>query len=260
MNEGSTPMTDASRGIALVTGAASGIGKAIAQALLRGDCRVVAVDRQPTAWASACSSATGERLYAVVADITDHAAMRGLKDEVERRWGPVSILVNNAAISPKQANGYSAGIIEITQTEWNTVFQVNLTAALVLCQEFLPGMRRQGWGRIINITSLAGRTKSISAGASYMASKSGLIGLTRAIAAEMGPFGITANCVAPGRIVTEMSMTAGAEANAKIAEQVPVRRLGRSEEVAEAVVYLAGERAGYVNGAVIDINGGMFMP
>lgn len=246
--------------VALVTGAARGIGRAIAQALLRQGHRVVAADRQPVAWAAECSPAQAESLHVAVLDVTDQAAIRALRDEVKQRWKPVDILVNNAAISPKQANGYSAGVLDIAPAEWNAVLQVNLTAALVLCQEFLPDMRDQGWGRIINMTSLAGRTKSISAGASYMASKSGLLGLTRAIAAEMGPFGITANCVAPGRIVTEMSMTAGAEANARIAEQLPVRRLGLPEEVAEAVVYLSGPHAGYVNGAVIDINGGMYMP
>jgi len=246
--------------IALVTGAARGIGRAIAQALLREGYRVVAADRLAAGWAQECSPSAADRLHAAVLDVTDVAAIRALREDVERRWGPVSILVNNAAISPKQADGYSAGVLEITPAEWNTVLQVNLTAALVLCQEFLPGMRRQGWGRVINMASLAGRTRSISAGASYMASKAGLIGLTRAIAAEMGPSGITANSVAPGRIVTEMSMTAGAAANAKVAEQVPVRRLGQAEEVAAAVVYLSAPQAGFVNGAVIDINGGMYMP
>jgi 3-oxoacyl-[acyl-carrier protein] reductase len=251
--------TDSSK-VALVTGGARGIGRAIAQALLRQGHRVVVADRQPAVWVAEAAAADAQRLHATVLDVTDRAAIRALRDDTMRRWSAVSILVNNAAISPKQANGYSAGILDIDASEWNSVLQVNLTAALVLCQEFLPGMRERGWGRVINMASLAGRTKSISAGASYMASKAGLIGLTRAIATEMGPFGVTANCVAPGRIVTEMSMTAGAEANAKIAQQLPVRRLGQPEEVAEAVVYLAGPLAGFVNGAVIDINGGIYMP
>jgi 3-oxoacyl-[acyl-carrier protein] reductase len=251
--------TDSSK-VALVTGGARGIGRAIAQALLRQGHRVVVADRQPAVWVAEAAAADAQRLHATVLDVTDRAAIRALRDDTMRRWSAISILVNNAAISPKQANGYSAGILDIDASEWNSVLQVNLTAALVLCQEFLPGMQELGWGRVVNMASLAGRTKSISAGASYMASKAGLIGLTRAIASEMGPFGITANCVAPGRIVTEMSMTAGAEANAKIAQQLPVRRLGQPEEVAQAVVYLSGPLAGFVNGAVIDINGGIYMP
>ena len=246
--------------VALVTGGARGIGRAIAQALLRQGHRVVLADRQPAAWVAEAAAADAQRLHATLLDVTDRDAIRALRDDTVRRWGAVSILVNNAAISPKQANGYSAGILDIDGAEWNAVLGINLTAALVLSQEFLPGMQERGWGRVINMASLAGRTKSISAGASYMASKAGLIGLTRAIATEMGPFGITANCVAPGRIVTEMSMTAGVEANAKIAQQLPVRRLGQPEEVAEAVAYLAGPLAGFVNGAVIDINGGIYMP
>jgi 3-oxoacyl-[acyl-carrier protein] reductase len=251
--------TDSGR-VALVTGGARGIGRAIAQALVRQGHRVVVADRQPATWVSEAAAPDAQRLHAAVLDVTDRSAIRALRDQTLARWGPVAILVNNAAISPKQADGYSAGVLDISPSEWESVLQVNLTAALVLCQEFLPGMKALGWGRVVNMASLAGRTKSISAGASYMASKAGLIGLTRAIATEMGPFGITANCVAPGRVVTEMSMTAGVEANAKIAQQLPVRRLGQPEEVAEAVVYLSGPLAGFVNGAVIDINGGIYMP
>jgi 3-oxoacyl-[acyl-carrier protein] reductase len=193
-------------------------------------------------------------------DVTDQAAITKLQAEIVAKWGHVSVLVNNAAISPKQPDGYSAKLLNISNQEWASVLAVNLTAVLHMSQAFLPGMKEQQWGRIINLSSLAGRTKSISAGASYMTSKAGVLGLTRAIAAEMGPYGITANSIAPGRIVTEMSMTAGEEANRKIAEQLPVRRLGTVKEIAETVLYLASDGAGYLNGAVIDVNGGHFMP
>jgi 3-oxoacyl-[acyl-carrier protein] reductase len=129
-----------------------------------------------------------------------------------------------------------------------------------LSQAFIPGMQKLKWGRIVNVSSLAGRSKSLVAGGSYMASKAGVLGLTRAIAAEMGPFGITANSVAPGRILTEMAMQAGEEVNRRYAEQIPVRRLGTIDEVAAAILYLASEEAGFVNGALIDINGGFYMP
>jgi 3-oxoacyl-[acyl-carrier protein] reductase len=131
---------------------------------------------------------------------------------------------------------------------------------LKLSQAFIPGMQKLKWGRIVNVSSLAGRSKSLVAGGSYMASKAGVLGLTRAIAAEMGPFGITANSVAPGRILTEMAMQAGEEVNRRYAEQIPVRRLGTIDEVAAAILYLASEEAGFVNGALIDINGGFYMP
>lgn len=242
--------------IAVVSGAARGIGRAITDAFLTAGHRVVAIDRN----CGNLSSDEGGGLWVAEIDIGNRDAVRELNEQMQRRWGTASVLVNNAAVSPKQSNGASAGILDITPIEWDEVLRINLTGAFGLCQEFLPGMQRQRWGRIINMASLAGRTKSISAGASYMASKSGLIGLTRAIAAEMGPFGITANTVAPGRIVTEMSMTAGIEANNRIAQQLPVRRLGQPQEVAEAVLYLASASSGYVNGAVIDINGGIFMP
>lgn len=129
-----------------------------------------------------------------------------------------------------------------------------------LCQLFLPAMRDQGYGRIVNVASLAGRARSIVAGPSYMASKAGVIGLTRAIASEMGPYGITANCVAPGRILTEMAQQAGPEVNQRYAEQIPVRRLGTPEEVGTSIAFLCGPDAGFVNGAIIDINGGFYMP
>ena len=126
-------------------------------------------------------------------------------------------------------------------------------------QLFLPDMKAQGFGRIVSVSSLAGRSKSVVAGPSYMASKAGILGLTRAIATEMAPFGITANCVAPGRILTEMAMQAGEEVNQRYAEQIPVKRLGTPDEVGAAIAFLCAETSGFINGATIDINGGFFM-
>ena len=151
-------------------------------------------------------------------------------------------------------------ILDITPEEWESVLQVNLTSILRLCQMVLPGMRDQGWGRIVNVSSLAGRAKSLVAGGSYMASKAGVLGLTRAIAAEMGPHGITANAITPGRILTEMAQQAAPSVNENYAAQIPARRLGTPEEVAAAMVFLAAEEAGFINGAILDINGGFYMP
>ena len=244
--------------IALVTGAARGIGLATAQGFLKRGYRVVAADRvavEAKTYGEHGGAVRVERL-----DVTDGAAIQSLRARIEEEWGVVSVLVNNAGISPKKADGSSSGILEIDAAEWEKVISVNLTAVLRMSQAFLPGMQRIKWGRIVNVSSLAGRAKSLVAGGSYMASKAGVLGLTRAIAAEMGPLGITANAVAPGRILTEMAMQAGEEVNRRYAEQIPVHRLGTTEEVAAAILYLASEESGFVNGALIDINGGFYMP
>lgn len=244
--------------IALVTGAGRGIGLEVARQLLAKGYRVVAVSREGVD--AQKLGGPSDQLRTERADVTDYAAMQTLVDSVRGTWGPVSVLMNNAGISPKQANGNSAGILDISPEEWDQVLQVNLTSVLRLCQMVLPAMRDQGWGRIVNVSSLAGRAKSLVAGGSYMASKAGVLGLTRAIAAEMGPSGITANAVTPGRILTEMAQQAAPAVNENYAAQIPVRRLGTSEEVAAAMVFLAAEESGFINGAILDVNGGFYMP
>ena len=243
--------------IALVTGAAKGIGLATSQKLIAAGCQVVMVDRLPIDLAKLGLSA--ETALAFAGDVSDAAFLLRLKEQIESRLGVVSILVNNAGISPKRPDGRSSGILEVTLDEWSKVLMINLTTVMQLSQLFLPGMRAQKFGRIVSLSSLAGRSKSVVAGPSYMASKAGILGLMRAIASEMGPEGITANCVAPGRILTDMSMQAGEEVNRRYAEQIPVRRLGTADEVADTIVFLCAESSGFINGATIDINGGFFM-
>ncbi|MCX7222261.1 MAG: 3-oxoacyl-ACP reductase [Burkholderiales bacterium] len=243
--------------IALVTGAAKGIGLATSQKLIAAGCKVVMVDRLPIDLVKLGISA--ETALAFAGDVSDAAFLLRLKEQIESRLGVVSILVNNAGISPKRPDGRSSGILEVTLDEWSKVLMINLTTVMQLSQLFLPGMRAQKFGRIVSLSSLAGRSKSVVAGPSYMASKAGILGLMRAIASEMGPEGITANCVAPGRILTDMSMQAGEEVNRRYAEQIPVRRLGTADEVADTIVFLCAESSGFINGATIDINGGFFM-
>jgi 3-oxoacyl-[acyl-carrier protein] reductase len=185
--------------------------------------------------------------------------MTRLHAQIKQRFGTVSILVNNAGISPKRADGLSNGILDLTIEEWSKVLLVNLTTVMQITQLFLPDMKAQGFGRIVSVSSLAGRSKSVVAGPSYMASKAGILGLMRAIASEMGPFGITANCVAPGRILTEMAMQAGEAVNQRYADQIPVRRLGTADEVGASIAFLCADTSGFINGATIDINGGFFM-
>ena len=243
--------------IALVTGAAKGIGLATSQKLIAAGCKVVMVDRLPIELGKLGISS--EHALAFSGDVSDAAFLSRLKEQIDARLGTVSILVNNAGISPKRPDGRSSGILEVTLDEWSRVLMINLTTVMQLSQLFLPGMQAQKFGRIVSLSSLAGRSKSIVAGPSYMASKAGVLGLMRAIASEMGPHGITANCVAPGRILTDMAMQAGEEVNRRYAEQIPVRRLGTADEVADAITFLCAESSGFINGATIDINGGFFM-
>ncbi len=243
--------------IALVTGAAKGIGLATSKKLIADGCHVVMVDRLPIELSKLGISSNNALAFS--GDVSDAAFLLRLKEQIESRLGMVSILVNNAGISPKRPDGRSSGILEVTLDEWSKVLMINLTTVMQLSQLFLPGMQAQKFGRIVSLSSLAGRSKSVVAGPSYMASKAGVLGLMRAIASEMGPFGITANCVAPGRILTDMAMQAGEEVNRRYAEQIPVRRLGTAEEVADAIAFLCAESNGFINGATIDINGGFFM-
>ena len=244
--------------IAFVTGAGRGIGLACARALLDAGHRVVATDI--AAPSPELPPAQQADFMAASLNVTDGAAAASLLETVRAQWGPVGILVNNAGISPKLEGGRSATLMEVTPEEWETVLDVNLTAVLRLCRLVAPHMKEQRWGRIVNMTSLAGRARSRVAGPSYAASKAALIGLTRILAGELGPFGVTSNSVAPGRILTEMVLQAGEDVNRAYAEVIPLKRLGTPEEVAAVAAFLASDGAGFVNGAIIDVNGGSFMP
>jgi len=245
--------------VALVTGAARGIGFATAITLLERGHKVVLADLTAIEAEKVPLPLRDRAMFACM-DVADQDNVNEVIARVETDLGSVGILVNNAGLSLKNAEGRSRGILEVTEDEWTRMFAVNVTAILRLCQRVIPGMQQARWGRIVNVSSLAGRTKTVVAGPTYMATKAAVLGLTRGIAAEMGPAGITANCVAPGRILTEMAMQAGEEVNARYAAQIPVRRIGTPEEVADAIAYFTSEQAGFVNGAVIDINGGFYMP
>lgn len=245
--------------IAVVTGAGQGIGLESSKALLSSGHFVVMVDRKPFDGAALVGVENAANIMSHTLDVTDYSGVVHLHQTINATLGKVSVLVNNAGISPKQPDGKSSGILQLDPKEWASVIEVNLTAVMRICQVFIPDMQSLKYGRIVSISSLAGRSKSVVAGPSYMASKAGVLGLTRAIASEMGPFGITANCVAPGRILTEMAMQAGEEVNRRYAEQIPVKRIGTAQEVGKAVAFLCEESSGFINGATIDINGGFFM-
>jgi 3-oxoacyl-[acyl-carrier protein] reductase len=246
--------------VALVTGAARGIGKAIAARLAREGHKTVMLDLDPEIEQAARSlQDAGYPVRPLCLDITDEAAVRALPDRLGDWWPQLAILVNNAGISPKH-EGKKREVADMSLDEWRRVLEVNLTGTFLITKTCLPVLKSHGWGRIVMITSQAARTRTPVPGAHYAATKSGMTGFSRVLAAEVASFGVTVNCVAPGRIESNMTAAVGSDVNAKHAASIPAGRLGRAEEVAAAVAFLASQDAGYSTGAVIDVNGGSFMP
>ena len=246
-------MTDFTGRVAILTGAARGLGRAAAERLHeRG--AFVAVNVRDRGRAESLASEIGERAIAVPGDV----AAPGVPEEIVRvtleRFGRVDILVNNAAFAR------STRFPELSADEFSQALEVNLVAPFLLTKAVLPAMKAQGYGRIINISSSAGRMVSTLGGAHYTASKAGLLGLTRASAKELGKFGITVNAICPGMIDTELTHeNASPELLAGLAASYPIPRLGTSLEVADLICFAASEEAGYITGASFDINGGDLM-
>ncbi|MGO4741599.1 3-oxoacyl-ACP reductase FabG [Bosea sp. 2KB_26] len=254
---------ESTRRVAVVSGGSSGIGLATAEALLEAGW-AVALFSQRRAHVEKAEEALAGRFdrSAVLADtldLRDPAAILAFFGDVSSRLGCIDALVCNAGFSPKRQGG-RAPLAEIPLDEWNDVLSVNLTGAMLCCQAVLPGMVARRHGRIVLIGSLAGRTQPRIAGASYAASKAALAGLARSIVSEYAQHGITANTIAPGRIVTEMTGDPSSPANQAALSRIPSARLGRPEDIARAVLFLCAPEAGFVNGAILDINGGEFTP
>lgn len=248
-----------SRKIALVTGAAQGIGAGIAERLAADGAHVILADILDEVQTTASTLADkGHAVSCKQIDLGQLSSIDTFISGLIRHHGRLDIVVNNAGISPKH-DGRRLPIDETPLEEWQQVLDINLTACFLIIKAALPAMKSRGWGRIINMASQAGRTKSQIAGAHYSASKAGLIGFTRTLAGEVGPFGITANCIAPGRIESPMAAMAGGEVNARYASAIPVGRLGTATDIAAATAYLASEEAGFVTGVCLDLNGGHFM-
>lgn len=253
--------------VALITGAARGLGLAAAERFLAGGARVVINVRRPEQAAAVAArlggggenggergEESGERVLVLPGDVASSATVHSLVAQALDRFGRLDVLVNNAAAA------FSTRFEQIGEEEWRRAVDVNLTAAFLCIQAALPAMKANRYGRVVNLSSTAGKSVSTLGGAHYTASKAGLLGLTRAAAKELGPHGITVNAVCPGLIDTELTREhATPEQLAVHARTFPVQRLGTAAEVAELISFLASERAGYITGAAIDINGGDLM-
>jgi 3-oxoacyl-[acyl-carrier protein] reductase len=240
--------------IAFVTGASRGIGRACALALATAGARIVLAARQLDKLEQVASEigAAGGDSFVVALDMAAPESIRAAFSKAAKEFGRIDILVNNAAITK---DGLA---MRMKPQDWDAVLAVNLTGAFVASQQVLLGMMRERWGRIINITSVVAEAGNAGQ-ANYVASKAGLIGLTKSLAQEMASRNVTVNAVAPGFIDTDMTQTLAPEFKERILAAIPLQRLGRPEDVAAAVRFLASDEASYITGHVLNVNGGMYM-
>jgi 3-oxoacyl-[acyl-carrier protein] reductase len=244
-------MFDLTGKCALVTGASGGIGGATARALHAAGA-TVALSGSRTAPLEALAAALGSRAHVLTCDLADPAAVEALPKAAAAAMGSVDILVNNAGITRDNL------FMRMSDEEWQSVIDVNLTSAFRLCRGVLRGMMKARWGRIVNISSVVGATGNPGQG-NYAAAKAGMVGMSKSLAAEVASRNITVNCVAPGFITTAMTEKLGEDQKTRILASVPAGRMGEASEIAAAVLYLASPEAGYVTGAVLHVNGGMAM-
>lgn len=243
------------RRVAIITGGARGIGRAIANALsATGVVSVIAdVDLETAERAAEDIRKSGAEAIAIKVDLSQPEQIARLVSETVSRYGRLDILINNAGILSNTPYDL------ITESEWDRVLDINLKGVLFASREALKPMIAQGWGRIISISSLAGRNGGVSIGPAYAASKAAIIGLTRHLAKKVARSGITVNAVAPGTTETDIIKGFSDEQMVAINEAIPLGRLGKPDEIAATVAFLASEPAAFITGAVIDINGGMYM-
>lgn len=244
-------MFDLSGKKALVTGATGGIGGAIARAL-HAQGATVALSGTRRQALDELAASLGERVHVLEANLADKDSVEALVPAAEAAMEGLDILVNNAGVTRDNL------FLRMKDEEWDTVIAVNLTAAFRLSRAAVKGMMRRRSGRIVNIGSVVGATGNPGQG-NYAASKAGLVGMTKALAAEVASRGITVNCVAPGFIESPMTDSLNDKQREAILGTIPMARLGQGGEIAAAVVYLASEEAGYVTGHTLHVNGGMAM-
>lgn len=243
--------------VVLVTGAARGIGLEISRRFVELGATVVMLDRLPAVCGAATELSANGAASAIQLDLVNEEEVRVAVESVRSKHGEVSVLVNCAGISGR-TRLQGTPVEETSLESWQEVIDVNLTSIFLLCRSVLPSMIKNGGGRIVNLSSIAGRGGSPS-NAHYAASKTALLGFSRGLANEVAEHSITVNCVAPGFIQTPMTEVRGQEAALAYASQAAVGRVGTTADIAEAVLYLASEECSYVTGFTLDVNGGMFM-
>ncbi len=236
---------------ALITGASGGIGGAIAKAL-HAQGATVALSGTRVEPLEALAAELGERAHVTPCNLSDFEAVDALPKRAAEAMGSVDILVNNAGITRDNL------FMRMSDEEWQSVIDVNLTSTFKLCKGVLRGMMKARWGRIVNISSVVGITGNPGQG-NYAASKAGMVGMSKSLAYEVASRGITVNCIAPGFITTAMTDKLTEDQKTAILSQIPAGRMGDGEEIAAAALYLASAQAGYVTGTTLHVNGGMAM-
>ncbi len=251
------------RRVALVTGGGRGLGRAIADRLAHEGASLIIGDIDEEAAQSAARElrSAGHEAVALTVDVSDDASVASAYAGIEHSIGRLDILVNNAGVLGLD-DGARPRVASMPVDLWRRTIDVNLTGTFLMCRGAIPLMQRTGWGRIVNISSRVGRTRTGPGNAHYAASKAGLIGLSRVLATELGPDGITVNCVAPSKVVT--GMTTQVQDSDRMFEahvnETAVKRLGTAEDVANAVAFLCSESSSFITGIVVDVTGGSFMP
>jgi len=240
--------------VAIVTGAAQGIGRAIAATLSQEGARLVVSDIREEAAIEAAKqlTATGQEAMALAVNVADDANVKTMVEKVLSSWGKIDILVNNAGITR------DALLIRMKEADWDAVLDINLRGVFHCTKAVLPTMTKQRNGKIVNIASIVG-VMGNAGQANYVASKAAVIGLTKTTAREYASRGVTVNAVAPGFIETAMTAALSQDVRQRLMEQIPLGRLGTPQDVANAVLFLVSEQAGYLTGQVLHVNGGMLM-
>lgn len=241
--------------VAIITGGGNGLGRAICMALAGEGCKVVVSDIDVSSGKTVRRKimSLGRKAIYIKADVSKEEEVNQMTKTTLETFGRIDILVNNAGIF------YRGSIEEMKEEDWNKVIDVNLKGVFLCSKTVIKQMKKQKSGNIVNIASIAGKTGGILSGANYVVSKAGVIGFTKRLAKEMGPYGVNVNAVAPGSIDTPMVRAMPAEETESLVKMIPLGRIGQPEDVASAVVFLVSREAGYITGVTLHVDGGLFM-